>query len=68
MGGFLILGLIVFPLGLPWILTIINTINLVSKNKIKEDIIDLLIIILGIIFTILLYSYNSDYASVSLMR
>ena len=63
MGGFLILGLIVFPLGLPWILTIINTINLVSKNKIKEDIIDLLIIILGIIFTILLYSYNSykDY-------
>lgn len=64
MGGFLILGLIVFPLiGLPWILTIINTINLVSKNKIKEDIIDLSIIILGIIFTILLYSYNSykDY-------
>lgn len=63
MGGFLILSLIVFPLGLPWILTIINTINLVSKNKIKEDIIDLLIIILGIIFTILLYSYNSykDY-------
>ena len=63
MGGFLILGLIVFPLGLHWILTIINTINLVSKNKIKEDIIDLLIIILGIIFTILLYSYNSykDY-------
>lgn len=64
MGGFLILGFILFPLfGLPWILTMINTINLVSKNKIKENVVDLLIIILGITFTILLYCYNSykDY-------
>lgn len=57
-------GLIMFPLfGLPWLLTIINVINLISKKKIKENLVDFLIIVLGIIFTILLYCYNSyeDY-------
>lgn len=64
MGEILILGAILFPLfGLPWVLTIINTINLISKEKIKENVVDFLIIALGIIFTILLYCYNSyeDY-------
>ncbi len=64
MGEILILGGILFPLfGLPWVLTIINTINLISKEKIKENVVDFLIIALGIIFTILLYCYNSyeDY-------
>lgn len=57
-------GLIIFPLfGLPWVLTIINVINLISKKKIKENLVDFLIIVLGIIYTILLYYYNSyeDY-------
>lgn len=60
----IIWGLIIFPLfGLPWILTIINIINLISKKKVKENLVDFLIIVLGIIFTILLYWYNSyeDY-------
>lgn len=58
---FLFWGTIMFPLfGLPWVLTVINIINLIKKKKFKENLVDLLIIVLGIAFTILLYWYN-DY-------
>ena len=40
---------------LPLILTVFNIINLVKKNKIKENLIDILTFILGILLTGLLY-------------
>ena len=42
-------------LGLPLILTVFNIINLFKKNKIKENLIDILTFILGILLTGLLY-------------
>ena len=48
-------GFLVFVL--PFILTIINTINLFKKKKIKEDIVDLFTFILGICYTYILYAF-----------
>lgn len=45
---------------LPLILTLLNILNLFKKKKIKENLIDILIFLLGIPLTILLY-YISDF-------
>lgn len=47
----------------PLILTILNIINLFKKKKIKENIVDILIFLLGIPLTILLYNMSGfiDY-------
>ncbi len=56
---FIIVLAIVFPLLiLPWILTVLNIVNLFKENKVKENLVDILIFILGIIYTITLYCFN----------
>ena len=47
----------------PLILTILNIINLFKKKKIKENVVDVLIFLLGIPLTILLYNMSGfiDY-------
>ena len=60
----LYIGLAFLFLIVPLILTLINIINLFKKKKIKENLIDILIFLLGIPFTILLYwasEFNKDY-------
>ena len=54
----LILGLAFIILGSPWILTLLNIINLFNKNKILENAVDVATFVLGILFTILLYGLN----------
>ncbi|MCI8641092.1 MAG: hypothetical protein HFJ59_04395 [Clostridia bacterium] len=44
-------------LALPLILTVFNIINLFKKKKIKENVIDIITFILGIILTITLYKF-----------
>ena len=39
----------------PWILTVLNIINLFKKKKIKENCVDVLTFVLGILFTFILY-------------
>ena len=58
---YLILGFIC--LIVPLILTILNILNLFKKKKIKENIVDILIFILGIPLTIFLFfsSMFKDY-------
>ena len=50
---YMILGFLIFIV--PLILTVINIINLFKKNKIKENLVDILIFVLGILLTALLY-------------
>lgn len=52
---FMVLGFIFFIF--PLILTVFNIINLFKKEKIKENLIDFLIFIFGIGFTIILYFF-----------
>ena len=49
----LIIG--IFCLIAPFVLTIFNIINLFKKKKIKENLIDILTFVLGIILTVILY-------------
>ena len=60
----LYIGLAFLFLIVPLILTLINIKNLFKKKKIKENLIDILIFLLGIPFTILLYwvsEFDKDY-------
>lgn len=57
---YLFMCVIVFPiLGLPIVLTILNIICLISKRKLneRENVVDVLIFVLGITYTIILYSF-----------
>ena len=57
---FLIIFVCIF---LPLILTLFNIINLFRKKKVKENLIDILTFLLGIILTITLYTFSGfkDY-------
>ena len=48
-------GILFILLVVPWILTVLNVINLFKEKKIKENVVDVLTFILGILFTIVLY-------------
>lgn len=49
---------------IPWILTVINIVNIFKKKKIKENIVDILTFVLGILLTAVLYFISGfkDYA------
>lgn len=53
--GFFIIALIILCIFGPLILTAFNLINLFKKKKIKEDVIDILIFVFGILLSTILY-------------